>query len=87
VEPASQYVPPTPSRKATSIRSIPTPAWTAVLALMLAPLVLSLPASNQSQDQKDNNRDFFPQQEEVVFLLPSHCCPLMIKSFFLLMAV
>jgi hypothetical protein len=50
VELASQYVPPTQSRKATSIRSIPTPAWIVALALTLAPLALSLPVSNQIID-------------------------------------
>ena len=46
MELASQYVPPTPSLRATSTRSIPIPAWIAVPALTLAPLALLLPASN-----------------------------------------
>jgi len=55
VEHASQYVPPTPSRKATSIRLIPTPAWTAAHAPTLAPLVQLLPANNQDKKTKQNN--------------------------------
>ena len=42
MEPASQYVPPTLSLRATSTRSIPTPAWIAVLALTAVPFPLFL---------------------------------------------
>jgi hypothetical protein len=54
VELASQYAPPTLLRKATSIRSIPTPASTAALALTLAPLVQSLLANNSKTTTKQH---------------------------------
>ena len=46
MELASQYVPPTPSRRVTSIPLMPIPAWIAVPALTLAPLAQLLPANN-----------------------------------------